>query len=190
MYPREKYELERQEEQKVRIQEKTDRINEHKRQEARDINLRAEAVEKANEKYLIKKNIEYQQYLQEESAIKDKQMYDYEHKQGVYKQRALYEKKHELTGADLGKIALQRQKETEFLSDKKIRRENALHKAWKESERIRVARETEERRIKKLEDEAKNKESFSTKQNLGMDIHKLYGIKKKPLMELYENKHY
>ncbi len=119
-----------------------------------------------------------------------KRQLDYEKEMNELKRlrRTPYLDKREPTGAEAGQMALQRQKETAILNAKMKKQQTEKHEAFKESERIRVAKQQEERERIRLE-EAENP-SFKKENSGDAYAYEAYGIQKKSLSELFNKKPY
>lgn len=163
------------------------------KQEKADREKRTKKKEKASEIYWIGKEIEHEQYLLDEMVRKNKQMYDFEKRERDRLARPPYVDKRELTGAEAGEIALQRQKETEILNEKKSKREKEETELWRQLERERMGKLTEDNQITQSETEQHTKEfteavSFEKKKET--NLHELYGLQKKSLKDTFKGQEY
>lgn len=192
MFRNEKKQLEKDIYQKNRYLEARRGIEASEKAIEEDHEKTVEKLTKRKDKRAFEKKQEAKKALKEEKKMKRKLMYDAEMKELERLSRPAYVDKREPTGKEAGELALQRQRETKILSDKRIKQETEKHETWVKSEEIRMAELEKSRRLQQLENEANTKElqeSLSVKKD-GTDTFELYGIQKKSLLDLYKKQHY
>lgn len=182
---KEKNEIKREEAFNKRYEEDRRRIEATEKAIKEDHEKTNRKYEEAREMRAYIREQKYKQDLKEKSDRKRENAYKKEVKELERLRRPAYVDKREPAGYVAGQIALQRQKETEILGAKTIKRETETTEAWRQSERDRMAKLTEDNQLNRLETEQHSKEFMEA---VSFEI----GLKKskKSLMGLFKEQNY